>query len=162
MRDEAPFNKAAELYELAHIERSFADSFDAKDLQFTTQDHLAALPAEAWETLTFTFQKSVRVLWLHDNSFPIWKALAEENRPPKLEKTEATAWILWRRSDLITHYRVLSEAEIVILDLAIKGETFAVMCEKLLDFFSEQETPTRAISFLQLWIQEEMLAGFEY
>ncbi|MFW5450273.1 MAG: putative DNA-binding domain-containing protein [Methylophagaceae bacterium] len=161
-REEAPFNQLPELYELACIERSFADSFDAKDQQFSTIEDLAALPEQAWETLSFTFQKSVQLLWLEYNSFPIWKALADEKTPPKPEKTDAMAWVLWRRSDLISHYKILSEVEIAILDLAIKGESFAVICEKLLDYFNEEETPMKAISYLQSWIAEEMLSGFEY
>jgi len=32
----------------------------------------------------------------------------------------------------------------------------------LLDFFSEEETPMKAIVFLQSWIAEEMLEGFDY
>ncbi|MBL1321249.1 MAG: putative DNA-binding domain-containing protein [Methylophaga sp.] len=162
IRDDTDYEHIAEVYELACIDRAFADSFDAKDLQFSTMDDLAALPEQAWGTLTFKFQKSVQILWLEHNSFPIWKALAEEETPPKAEKSHATAWILWRRSDLISHYRMLAPEEIAILALAMQGETFAVMCEKLLDFFSEEETPMKAISFLQSWISEEMLAGFEY
>lgn len=68
MREEAPFNQ---LPELACIERSFANSFDAKDQQFATIDDLAAFPEKPWETLSFTFQKSVQLLWLEDNSFPV-------------------------------------------------------------------------------------------
>ena len=162
VREEAPFNQLPELYELACIERSFANSFDAKDQQFATIDDLASLPEKAWETLSFTFQKSVQLLWLEYNSFPIWKALSNDSTPPKSEKTEIVAWVLWRRSDLISHYKILSEFEITILELAMKGETFSVMCEKLLDFFSEQETPMKAISYLQSWIQEEMLSGLKY
>lgn len=162
IRDNAEYTHIAELYELACIERAFADSFDAKDLQFATMDDLATLPEQAWGTLSFKFQKSVQILWLEHNSFPIWKALAEQEIPPKAEKASSLAWILWRRSDLISHYRVLATAEVAILALAMQGENFAVMCEKLLDFYNEEETPMKAISFLQSWIAEEMLTGFEY
>ena len=162
IRNEAEYSHIAEVYELACIERAFADSFDAKDLQFATIDDLATLPEEAWGTLSFKFQKSVQILWLEYNSFPIWKALAEEETPPKAEKQTASAWILWRKSDLISHYRMLATEEIAILALAMKGENFAVMCEKLLDFYNEEETPMKAIGFLQSWITEEMLTGFNY
>jgi len=162
VRDEAPFNQVKELYEIALIERAFANSFDAKDLQFATLDELASLPAEAWATLQFSFQESVQILHLKYNSFPIWKALSDEGKPPKSERTGLTEWVLWRRSNLVSHYRVLSKAESLLIDLAIKGESFPVMCERLLDFFSEEETPMKAIGFLQSWIQEEMLSGFSF
>lgn len=162
IRDSAEYAHIAELYDLACIERAFADSFDAKDLQFATMDTLAMLPKEAWGTLSFKFQKSVQILWLAHNSFPIWKALAEQEIPPKAEKISSMAWILWRRSDLISHYRMLATAEIAILALAMQGETFAVMCETLLDFYNEEETPMKAIGYVQSWIAEEMLTGFDY
>ncbi|PCJ31361.1 MAG: hypothetical protein COA90_06315 [Gammaproteobacteria bacterium] len=162
VQDEAPFNQLPELYELACIERAFADSFDAQNQQFANLDELAALPTEAWATLQFRFQQSTQLLWLKHNSFQIWQALANDKTPPKLENVEPTAWVLWRRADLISHYRLLSPAEVTALELAINGETFAVVCEKLLDFFSEQDTPLKAITFLQSWISEQMLAGFDY
>ena len=161
IRDELDYKHIGELYELACIERAFADSFDAKDQKFATINELATLPAKAWETLSFKFQNSAQIVWLAYNSFPIWKALAEEATPPQPEKTAATAWIIWRRSDLVSHYRMLAPEEIAILALAMQGETFAVMCEKLLEFYNEEETPIKAIGFLQSWISEEMLAGFE-
>ncbi|NOQ94520.1 MAG: hypothetical protein GQ547_07800 [Methylophaga sp.] len=162
IRDEPDYAHIAELYELACIERAFADSFDAKDLQVATIDTLAALPEVAWENLTFDFQKSVQIVWLEHNSFPIWKALADDETPPKAEKLYPMAWILWRRSDLVTHYKMLATEEVAVLSLALQGKNFAVMCEKLLDFYSEEETPMKAIGFLQSWIAEEMLAGFKF
>lgn len=161
VRGEEPFNQIGELYELACIERAFADSFDAKDRQFAVQDDLVTLPEAAWGALQFIFQKSVQILWLEYNSFPIWKALADENIPPTAEKTGSTAWVLWRRSNMISNYRLVSVAELAALHLAMKGDTFAAICEKLLEFFSEEETPIKAIGFLQSWIAEEMLVGFK-
>jgi hypothetical protein len=162
VRDEAPFNSLAELYELACIERAFADSFDAKCIHYATLAELSTLPEQAWETLQFNFQSSLQILWLEHNTFPIWKALSDDNIPPKSEKTTASAWVLWRGSDLISHYKVLSGAEAAVLGLALDGETFAVICEKLLVFFSEEETPMKAIGFLQSWITEEMLESFNW
>jgi len=162
VRDEAPYNQFPELYEIASIERGFANSFDAKDTVFTTINDLATLPPEAWETLSFEFQQSAQILNLKHNSFSIWKALSEDLQPPKLELAEQVNWVVWRRSNLVSHYRALSIEEEVALRLAIKGETFAAICEQLLQFFSEEETPVKAITFLQSWVEEEMLAGLNY
>ena len=65
---------------------------------------------------------------------------------------------MWRRADLVSHYRALDEAEYEALELAMQGEDFSAMCERLLDFFSEEETPMKAVGFLQSWIQDEMLS----
>jgi len=160
LRDEVPFKQVPVLAELATIEAAFADSFDAEDHKFITINDLAALAPEAWGTLQIDFQKSVQTLAMEYNSFAIWKALSAEEKPPEPIKSEqAVMWVLWRRSDLVSHYRAMTEPEYVALNLAMQGEDFSAVCEKLLNFFSEEETPMKAVGFLQSWIQEEMLAG---
>ena len=120
---------------------------------------LAELAPEAWGTLQLDLQKSVQILAMEHNGFAIWKALSDEETPPEPTKSEqAVMWIMWRRSDLVSRYRALVEPEYEALKLAKEGENFSVICEKLLDFFSEEETPMKAVGFLQSWIEEEMLS----
>jgi putative DNA-binding protein len=162
LREEPLFNRIPVLAELATIEAAFADSFDAEDHRFVTINDLAALAPEAWAILQLDFQKSVQILTIKYNSFAIWKALSSEETPPKASKLEPVVrWILWRREDLVSHYRALETAEYVALELAMQGENFSVICERLLDFFSEEETPMKAVGYLQSWIQEEMLSGLK-
>lgn len=163
LKTQAPFNQHPVLAELATIESSFANSFDAKDQSIITLTELATLAAEAWATLQLSFQQSVQVLPMAFNSFAIWRAVSTDEPPPALETaSEIAHWVLWRRADLISHYRPLDTAEHVALNLALQGENFAVICEALLDFFSEEETPMKAVSYLQSWINEEMLSGLDY
>jgi hypothetical protein len=159
----SPFDQLPVLAELATIEASFANSFDATDQVSVEMEDLAALVPEAWATLQLNFQTSVQVLSFPHNSFVIWKALSDGETPPNLERfPEARSWVVWRRADLISHYRPLDEPEMTALSLAMANESFAMICEALLDFFSEEETPMKAVSYLQSWIQEEMLAGLDY
>jgi putative DNA-binding protein len=162
LREEQPFNQMPVLAELATIEAAFADSFDAEDHSFVTINNLAALAPEAWAILQLKFQKSVQVLTIEHNSFAIWQALSAEETPPEANKSESVvSWILWRKADLVSHYRALGAAEFAALELAMQGESFSAICERLLDFFSEEETPMKAVGYLQSWIQEEMLAGLK-
>jgi len=159
LREERPFNQMPVLAELATIEAAFADSFDAEDHSFVTINNLAELAPEAWATLQLKFQKSVQVLTIEHNSFAIWQALSAEETPPEANKLEpVVSWVLWRKADLVSHYRALDAAEFSALELAMQGENFSTICERLLDFFSEEETPMKAVGYLQSWIQEEMLS----
>jgi len=161
LREEPPFNQMPVLAELATIEAAFADSFDAEDHSFVTINNLAELAPEAWTTLQLKFQKSVQVLAIEYNAFAIWQALSSEETPPEANKLNpVVSWVLWRKADLVSHYRALDAAEFAALELAMQGENFSVICERLLDFFSEEETPMKAVGYLQSWIQEEMLSGF--
>jgi hypothetical protein len=163
LKTQAPFNLHPVLAELATIESSFATSFDSKDQPIITLNELATLAPEAWATLQLNFQPSVQVLPMVFNSFAIWRAVSNDEAPPILETpSEGVHWVLWRRADLISHYRPLDAAEHVALNLALQGENFAVICEALLDFFSEEDTPMKAVSYLQSWITEEMLSSLAY
>jgi len=159
LANEAPFNQHPILAELATIEAAFANSFDAEDHSFVTVNELADLAPDAWGRLQLGFQNSVQILSMTFNSFAIWKALSAEKTPPEVSRSEEPVmWVMWRRADLVSHYRAVEEAEYAALNLAIAGEDFAAICERLLDFFSEEETPVKAVGFLQSWIQEEMLS----
>lgn|GEM_PF-1668389 len=91
LQEQAPFNQFPVLAELARIEFSFANSFDAENTYITTINDLAVIDPEQWATLQFEFQKSVALLTINTNSFAIWKALANEETPPKVEHLEIAA-----------------------------------------------------------------------
>lgn len=163
LEQEAPYNQFQEVIELAKIEQTFANSFDADNAQTLTLDDFASIPEAAWPSLQLRFQPSLQIVSCRTNAFAIWKALsADETPPPKEVKQELSYWLVWRRSDLITHYRPLSVAEHHGLTAMLAGENFAQLCECLLAYFSEQETPMQAIGFLQGWVQEEMLADLSF
>ncbi len=159
LQEEFPFNQFPILHEIATIESAFANSFDAADSGWASLDDLAALAPESWATLQLGFQPSVQLLSLNMNSFEIWKALSNDNPPPEaILSPSPTTWVLWRNKGLVSHYRPLAEAEKTMLILVLQGANFSELCEKLLDFFSEIDTPMQAVSFLQSWLQEEMLS----
>ncbi|PCH85581.1 MAG: DUF2063 domain-containing protein [Piscirickettsiaceae bacterium] len=163
LSEEAPYKQLPVLAEIATIEAAFADSFDAKDANVVTLDNLAALPPAAWETLNFSFQPSLQLPPLSFNSFDIWKALGNEQAPPETEPFEqANMWVIWRDIELISRYRPLSEAEAAALSLAVVGMPFPTICEELLNHFTEDETPLKAISFLQNWVQEGLISMFHF
>lgn len=163
LREEAPFNQLPVLTELAYIEAAFANSFDAADGPLISIEDLASLPPEAWGTLRLNFHASVQILSLNVNSFAVWKALAAESLPPDIKNhDQPDTWLLWRDAELITRYRPLPPAEADALKLALKKRFFAEICEQLLNHFSEEETPIKAVSFLQTWIQEGLVGNLDY
>lgn len=152
-----------QIIELALIEKAFADSFDAATLSAPDLSVFATIPETAWPEMTFTFQPALQILQLKTNAFAIWKALADENTPPPvLDLEQAESWILWRKQDLISHYRSLPAAEHGALAAALNGANFAEICESLLAFYDENETPLRAVGLLQSWVQEEMLSAVDF
>lgn len=152
-----PFKSLKEIAEITRIEQAFANSFDAADRPYVSLEQLAQLDPEAWATLSLHFQDAVQLLPQQHNSFQIWRALADEETPPQ-KMPDDTTWLIWRH-DLVSHYRALESAELTALRVAMSAGSFAEICEALLDHFSEQETPMKAVSYLQQWINDQMVCG---
>ena len=150
-----PYNQFEEITEITRIEQAFANSFDAENCECVTINQLAELEPEAWTTLRLAFHNAVQILPQKNNSFQIWRALSDEETPP--EKTEDdTSWLIWRH-DLISRYRALDEAELAAIKIAMSNGNFSDLCEVLLNHFSEEETPQRAVGYLQQWINDQMI-----
>ncbi len=154
-----PFKALGEVAEIAAIEQAFAHSFDATDCHCVTQQQLVQIPPEAWATLTLKFHDSVQLLPQRYNSFQIWQALDKTQAPPQKTPDKCT-WLIWRRN-LVSHYRALEEAELSALLTATTTGSFARVCEVLLEHYSEEETPMRAVSYLQQWIYEQMVCEID-
>jgi len=150
-----PFKSLVEVAEIASIEQAFANSFDAADCHCVTQQQLAQLAPEAWATLSLKFHDSVQLLPQRYNSFQIWQALDKAQAPPQKMPDKCT-WLIWRHN-LVSHYRALENAELSALITAKTTGSFASVCEALLEHFSEEETPMRAVGYLQQWINEQMV-----
>ena len=150
-----PFAEHPELVEIATIEQTFNDSFDAADCSTIGIEQLSQIAIESWPTLQIQLHASVQLITCDYNSFDIWKALSEENSPPPLVK-ENTTWLIWRK-DLISRYRAVSDAEAYALDRVLKGDNFGALCEGLLDYFDEEQTPIEAVTFFQNWINDLMV-----
>ncbi len=152
-----PFKQFPEVAEITRIEQSFANSFDAADCQCVSLEQLVQLELESWATLTLRFHDAVQLLPQHYNSFQIWRALANEETPPQ-KTTDDTSWLIWRQ-DLVSRYRALESAELAALTVAMSGGSFADLCAALLEHFSEQETPQKAVAYLQQWINDQMVCA---
>ena len=150
-----PFKQLAEVGEITRIEQAFANSFDAADCQCVSLDQLAQLEPAAWATLTLRFHGAVQLLPQQYNSFQIWRALSNEQTPPQ-KAADETSWLIWRQ-DLVSRYRALQKAELAALTVAISGGSFADVCAVLLEHCSEQETPLKAVGYLQQWINDQMV-----
>jgi hypothetical protein len=149
------FSQLPEVAEIARIEQAFGNSFDTADCDCVSIDELARLPPAAWVNLVLRFHGAVQLLPQRYNSFQIWRALARDETPPQ-KTAENSTWLIWRQ-DLVSRYRALESAEQAALSAMLAGTTFADLCELLLDYFSEQETPARAVGYLQQWINDQMV-----
>ena len=150
-----PFSDFPELLELARIEQAFNFSFDAADCDTIGIESIAKIQAESWAELTIQFHSSMQLLELQKNTFPVWKALSQDQTPPE-SVFDASTWMIWRKQ-LVSRFRVLDEAEAALLREAKKGANFSRLCEAMLSFSDEEQAPMQVITLLQTWINEQLV-----
>jgi hypothetical protein len=155
----APYAAEPILSEVALLEWTLAEVFDAKDAQPLPRAALSATEPSAWGSLTFQFHPSLRRLEFNWNTAAVWKAMSVEETPPRPERAAAAApWLLWRQN-LQNYFRSMTAVESAALDSALRGRNFGEICEDLSTILPEEEIPAAAASLLGTWADSGIIVG---
>ena len=147
--------------ELAQLEWTLAEVFDAPDADSVSRAEFAAIDPSAWSELRFAFHPSLRRLPLRWNTAAAWQALNREEVPPHPECAEQPVpWLLWRQ-DLQNYFRSLAPDEAIALDCALRGGSFGEICEALAERLPEDEIPLRAAGLLGLWADSGIIVAID-
>jgi Putative DNA-binding domain len=159
LAENAPYEEQPVLSEVALLEWTLAEVFDAADSAVIERSALAALPPDAWGELQFEFHPSVRRLQLLWNAVPVWRAMGRDETPPSpLCAAAPVAWVLWRK-DLQNLFRSIENAEAGALDAALEGCSFGEICEVLREWLPDDEIPPAAANYLGVWADSGIIAS---
>jgi hypothetical protein len=159
LAEHAPYRQQPVLSEVALLEWTLAEVFDAEDCAAVERSTLAAIPPEAWGALQFEFHPSVRRLELLWNAVAVWQAMSRGETPPAPECAAAAgAWLLWRK-DRKNFFRSLESAETNALDAAMAGASFAEICQVLREWLADEQIPSAAANFLAVWADSGIIAS---
>jgi hypothetical protein len=154
-----PFGDEPILAEVALLEWTLAEVFDAQDAKGLQRAALAAVAPSAWGDLTFQFHPSLRRLEFSWNTAAVWKAMSADETPPRPELGVAPVpWLLWRQN-LQNYFRSMSGAESAALDAALRGRSFGEICEDLSVLLPDDEIPAAAAGLLGTWADSGILVG---
>jgi hypothetical protein len=157
----SPFDGSPILSEVATLEWTLSEVFDAEDAAPIPRTALGTVPPEAWGGLKFIFHPSLRRLEFLWNSAAVWKAMSADETPPQPQQADLPApWLLWRH-DLQNYFRSMDPAEAAALDAALRGRTFGEMCEDLAALIAEEQVPAAAASYLGAWADSGIIIGLE-
>ncbi len=153
----APYGDAPILSEVALLEWTLSEVFDAPDALSLPRSALAAIEPSAWGSLTLEFHPSLRRLAFSWNTAAVWKAMSQEETPPRPEMaSEPAPWLLWRQN-LQNYFRSMNAVESAALDSALRGRNFAQVCEDLGALLPQEEIPAAAASLLGAWADGGMI-----
>jgi hypothetical protein len=146
-----PYSEAPILSEVALLEWTLAEVFDATDALSLPRTALSAIPPSAWGALTFEFHPPLRRLAFSWNTAAVWKAMNQDETPPRPEMATAPMpWLLWRQN-LQNYFRSMNAVESAALESALRGRNFAQLCEDLGALLPQDEIPAAAASLLGGW-----------
>ena len=146
-----PYSETPILSEVARLEWTLAEVFDATDALSLPRSALSSIEPSAWGGLTFEFHPSLRRLSFSWNSAAVWKAMSQDETPPRPEMASAPIpWLLWRQN-LQNYFRSMNAVESAALDSALRGHNFAQLCEDLGALLPQEEIPAAAASLLGAW-----------
>lgn len=160
LRTTEPFADNPIIAEIADFERLLLIAFDAGNAKRTTIEDLTSIPQEQWPDLKLRFHPSLQIYATHWNSVPSWQALKAERSPPQQEELNAQ-WLIWRNRDRVTEFRSLANDEYAMLNDFLQGNTFAEICELLLEYHAEEEVATSAITHLTSWLKIGIISSFQ-
>lgn len=156
-----PYDSAPILSEVARLEWTLAEVFDAGDAEPLERNTLSAVEPAAWGSLRFEFHPSLRRLLLRWNTAAVWKAMSADQTPPSPELAAQPApWLLWRQN-LQNYFRSMNAVESAALDAALRGCNFAEICEDLGALLPEDGIPAAAASCLGAWADSGIITGID-
>ncbi len=154
------------LAELARLEWTFVNAFDAADARVLDESAVTTIAPEAWPGITIEFHPSVYLVDYHWNILDLWRTVRErEDMPPPGALPRESACLIWRQ-DLTTRYRILETDEAEALKAAMHGTCFAELCEIVTralpateDENGQLEIALRSASLLKTWLAEGMVVS---
>ena len=156
-----PYDDAPILSEVASLEWTLTEVFDAQDAPVLQRAALAAVDPAAWGTLTFAFHPSLRRLQFAWNTAAVWKAMSADDTPPRPELGAApVTWLLWRQN-LQNYFRSMTDVEAAALDAALRGRSFGEICADLSDWLPQDEIPAAAAGFLATWADSGIIVHLQ-
>jgi hypothetical protein len=154
-----PYAEQPIFAEVALLEWTLAEVFDAADAEPLQRAALSAVDESAWGDLRFELHPSLRRLHLQWNTVAVWQTMSRGETPPQPERAEhPVPWLLWRR-DLQNYFRSMPADEAAALDLGYRGGTFGEICAALGEWLPDDEIPLRAAGLLGLWADNGIIVG---
>ncbi len=159
MAETSPYSDEPVLSEVAVLEWTLTEVFDAKDAESLTRADLSAIEPSAWGDLTIEFHPSLHRLAFSWNTAAVWKSMSLDATPPRPARADQPMpWLLWRQN-LQNYFRSMNAVEAAALDSTLRGRNFAQVCEDLGDLLRQEEIPAAAASLLGAWADSGIIVG---
>ena len=149
-------NALAYLIELAQVEWTMTEIFDAEDADTVSLDVMSHIPPDDWANMRLQMHSSMRLLTLEWNVVPLWQSIAEKKTLDEPVQNQPTTWIFWR-NELVNRFCSLPDDEAWSIRFMHAHNEFGELCEGLCQWHDENAAVMRAASFLKGWISAGLI-----
>jgi hypothetical protein len=157
LRDHPMRERAQFVADLAKLERSVVEVFQAPDAPELTADALGAITPADWPALKLRLHPSAQILALEWRVSKLLRAV-EEHREWNAAERDAVKVLVWRNNARV-YYRDLEQAEADALEAVLSGAPFGEICEVVAGS-SEGSDPAAAMNqMLARWLSDRVLAS---
>jgi hypothetical protein len=154
----ALYPRNPDLQELAWIEWSLAEAFVAGDPVPMTED---ALTNVDWDSARLQLAPSLRLHTATTNADDIWAALEADTEVPEGEVLGAPGgYVVWRTGFTSRLKRVDSVEHAALCSLR-DDDSFAALCDTLVEHLGEEEGVTRSGTLLAEWLGAGIITGVD-
>lgn len=118
-------------HDMARLEWSYIEMFDAADVPPLDGDTLGALSDEAWQQARMVFHPALRLLQVRYPVGGLRKALRDKSNsaPVAIPAPEAQQLLLYRAADLTLQCKAMPLVGFRLLERLLRGESLATACE---------------------------------
>lgn len=144
--------------EMADFEWALSLAFDAENVPELSLQDLASIPPENWAVLSFKFQPSIKIVRTRWNTITVWQALDADEVPSKpAQESTYQSWLIWRKN-FNSQFRLITEMEVIALNMAMMGATFGEICASLEVELDEEHAMTTAAQYLASWLEGGLIS----
>jgi hypothetical protein len=152
MREQASF-----VADLAKLERTIVEVFQAPDAVAMNPDSLRAVAPQDWPALKLRLHPSAQILALEWRVSELLRAV-EDHREWKAAEKGAVKVLVWRNNARVFH-RDLDSGEADALEAVSRGAPFAEICEVVAGSAEVQDPAAAMNQMLTRWLYDRLLAS---
>ena len=155
LKQTEPWSKLSETADMASFEWALGLAFDATDAEVLDQAGLAATPMDDWPKLSFVFHPALQMITLANDVTSFQQTVARDDEPEAAPERlgKPASWAVWRNhEELHAMFRKLEAEEAAMLEAALKGADFTVLCEILSFGADADDAAGRAAGHILGWV----------
>jgi hypothetical protein len=148
--------------ELAEFEWALNKALFAKDEERLTMATLSAIAPEQWGQMLLRLHPSVQTMRSAYNTTERWQAVNNEQEDIASVLLDSPLYLLIWQRDYEAYFCGITSEQQCLIRAIDQSEPFAVLCETMLEYFTEEEVVPWVANTLHQWVDAGIFSGISF